>query len=281
MYSRDETVNAVLKFYQEIIRHPYLDDDALILPPPDGWESITIDNPHKKTETVLDLLHHLPYLQAKGMYDRYIIAWETVPICYVGYNFWGKGREEYLALPPHCVYLAHSVDREGTSLILNTDEGTITEYSITGGHITVIYEEFDALPEADKWKVYRTTPVTEFFEGWTQRYQKLVWMLTPSTRSGETMGTLYSRADNTPQEEELLLQERLEPWHPDKTTHEDDQEGHAEQVRHAAAVYNTYLRYGWPHNFRKEQCRSELLELERKYEEDMWQRMREMDPESE
>lgn len=32
MYSRDETVKAITAFYQHLIKHPYLPDNALMIP---------------------------------------------------------------------------------------------------------------------------------------------------------------------------------------------------------------------------------------------------------
>ena len=43
MYSRDETVAAVLGFYKQIIKHPYLDDTVLRIPTRAGRKSIDVD----------------------------------------------------------------------------------------------------------------------------------------------------------------------------------------------------------------------------------------------
>lgn len=64
MYSRDETVAAVLSFYRQIIKLPYLDEAALLIPPANGWDSIDVEahRARGKNGTVIDLLRHLPYL---------------------------------------------------------------------------------------------------------------------------------------------------------------------------------------------------------------------------
>ncbi|KAI1141795.1 hypothetical protein F5Y05DRAFT_273875 [Hypoxylon sp. FL0543] len=274
MYSRDETVNAVLRFYQEVIRHPYLNDDALIVPPPNGRNSINIQG---KNETVLDLLRHLPYLRPESQYERVLIHWETAPVCYAD----NQNNQEIYSLPDHCIYLTHSVDREGTSLILDTNEGTITEYTHTGSHITVSDEEYEALPDAEKWRAHRTSPITELLDSWTRRYEKLVWMLVPDPIGQPATGRFYNRAETDAEELELLREGQLKPWcHRDDTRPPHDggdeseldkeqPEARRRQRKHVADVFNTYIRHGWPDNFDKERCRVELLKLEKmKWAED-------------
>ncbi|KAI1370490.1 hypothetical protein F4677DRAFT_438352 [Hypoxylon crocopeplum] len=283
MYSRDETVDAVLRFYHQVVRHPYLNDNALIVPPPNGWKSIDVQG---KNETVLDLLRFLPYLRSDKPFERLLIHWETIPICY----FDSQVHQEIYILPVHCVYLTRSVDREGTSLILDTNEGTITEFSHTGSHIVVPHDEYEALPEPEKWKAHRTSPVTELLDTWARRYEKLVWMLAPNPIGQPITGRFYSRAESRVEEEELVKQGQLEPWYPqDDTNHHDDNESDLDRGqreargiarKHAADVYNTYLRHGWPDQFDKELCRAELLELGKREDEDERRRLDEVNPDA-
>ncbi|KAI1475888.1 hypothetical protein F4774DRAFT_421169 [Daldinia eschscholtzii] len=270
MYSRDKTVQSILRFYQEVTRHPYLDDDALIIPPANGWSSINVRG---KTESVLELLRHLPYLC-------------PIPICYTD----GQSHDEIYPLPAHCVYLTSSVDREGTSLILDTHSDTITEYCHTGSYITVSGEEYDALPKADKWKTHRTTPITEFMDAWTRRYEKLVWMLVPNPIRQPTTGRFYSRADTSAEEDELLKEEQLKSWrveddtnHPDFENELDNAQDDARNImkKHVTDVYNTYLRHGWPDRFDKYSCRSDLLQREIIKDAEDRRKMEEMNPDAE
>ncbi|KAI0888398.1 uncharacterized protein GGS22DRAFT_96735 [Annulohypoxylon maeteangense] len=272
MYSRDEISSAVLRLYQEVIRHPYMDENALILPPPNGWDTVSIEG---KNETVMDLLRHLPYLRSVNSFRKLLIHWETIPICYSNpenYNF----QEEIYPLPAHCVYLTRSHDREGTSLIIDTNEGTITEYSNSGTEIVLPYEEFEALPEAENWRGFRTTPAVELLDTWRRKYEKLVWTLVPNPIGRPQTGRFYSRADSRFEEEQFLNQERLEPWQlqddvtPDQESEFDriQREARTRAKKHAGDVYNTYLRYGWPDHFDKGRCRAELLEMEKNRDAD-------------
>ncbi|KAI0530328.1 hypothetical protein GGR58DRAFT_493735 [Xylaria digitata] len=219
MFSRDETVSASLRFYQQILRHPYLNEGALIIPPLSGWDNINVQG---KNETVLDTLHHLPYLRSNSQFCRLLVYWETIPICYCD----DTGGQEIYPLPSHCVYLACSVDREGINLILDTIEGTITEFSHVGYHITVPHEDYEALPEAEKWKAHRTSPATELLDSWTRKFAQLVWMLVPNPIGQPATGRCYSRAVSDMEGRELILQERLFPWHPQ----DDPAVGHGDET---------------------------------------------------
>jgi len=211
MYSRDATVTAVLRFYRSIIRHPYLNANNLILPPPDGWPSIALV--HKNT-TVLDLLRHLPYLRPEKQYEELTIQWECIPICYP--DLLDYKREDFEKsyglplLPSHCVYLARAGSYLNTSLILDTDTGNVIEYSVMGNDITTSNEEYEKLPLDERWKVHRATPVEVFFEGWIRRFDGLVWMLIPNPVEQPVSGRFYSRAENRREEEMLLTGEELE-----------------------------------------------------------------------
>ncbi|KAI0016286.1 hypothetical protein F4780DRAFT_783341 [Xylariomycetidae sp. FL0641] len=289
MYSRDETVSAVLGFYQEVTRHPYLESSALILPPTDGWGSIRV--PPGKSGQIHDLLSHLPYLRASRAFQRLLVSWETVPICYAdgGPDSWHSPEENY-RLPAHCINLTQGVGREGMCLILDVDAGTVTEFSHADAPITIPYDEYENLPEEDRWRAHVTTPVVDFFTAWTHRYRRLVWMLTPNPVGQPTTGRFYNRADSRAEEEELARSEQpLLPWHP----RDDDIDGlggtgsalDQAQVearrrarRHAADVYNTYLRHGWLGQFDQSGCRAELLDLERQKDAEERKLMDEANP---
>jgi hypothetical protein len=246
MFSRDETVNAVLRFYKTVIRHPYLNNSTLIVPPVNGWTTINIEG---KNETVLDLLCHLPYLCSENVFEELIIHWESIPVCYLD----NQDRLLSNPLPAHCIYLARAESYLGTSLILDTNEGTITEFYHTGSHITVPYEEYEALPEAEKWKAHRTRPTTELLDNWTQRYEKLVWMLVPNPIRQPVTGRFYSRAVSSAEEELLVQQGQLEPWHvqddsssnDNREESEDDREQHKRKRKRKHVVVGLELRLSY------------------------------------
>ncbi|KAH6703100.1 hypothetical protein DL95DRAFT_396846 [Leptodontidium sp. 2 PMI_412] len=277
MYSQDETVLVILKFYQQVILHPYLPSSALITPPPTGWPTIS-EPTQTKTPTVLSLLRHLPYLHSENNSDRICLQYETIAIDYSSGSRTGGSTsfaEDVYPLPDHCVYLTRSVDREGIALILDTNEGIITHMG-SGSRLQIPYEEYDALPFEEQWKVYEKIPVKEFFEKWTKRYEMLVWMLVPNPIGVPTSGSFITRASLPVEEDALLEKSDWQPW--EYGPLEGESEAHSGQRKHAADVYNTYLNYGWPDRFDKEACRAALLELEMKKDKDERAKMDELFP---
>ena len=126
MYSRDETVAAVSAFYQQIIKHPYLDYSALLVPPASGWDSLAVDGLKNegKSDTVIDLLRHLPYLLGEKPHEDILVYYETLAICYAGAETGScTWMDQNHPLPGHCVYLTCNLDREGYSLIMDTERG--------------------------------------------------------------------------------------------------------------------------------------------------------------
>jgi hypothetical protein len=126
MSSYLEIIDAVLAFYQQVIRHPYLDDAALKIPPTSGWDSIKSADLRNsgKSEAVIELLKHLPYLESMGQYERLLVQYETVPTAWTQRSY--VAMEQVNPLPAHCIYLTEGLDREGYSLILDVEEGAYT-----------------------------------------------------------------------------------------------------------------------------------------------------------
>jgi hypothetical protein len=80
-YNRDEVVASVTEFYTFLTTHLHFYPSELKTPPLAGWEQIS--SPYfprqRKSDTVIDLLHHLPYLpggnrQEKWIYDNTVCA---------------------------------------------------------------------------------------------------------------------------------------------------------------------------------------------------------------
>jgi hypothetical protein len=66
-FDRDATVAAIRDYYHFLTKM-YLDGDRIMEPPPGGWPDITpeIMRPLKKSDAVVDLLRHLPYINDSG-----------------------------------------------------------------------------------------------------------------------------------------------------------------------------------------------------------------------
>lgn len=65
-YNREQIVAAVTDFYQFLTTLPYVEPDDILYPPPEGWPQITKDRLAflNKTNEVIELLRHLPYLDS-------------------------------------------------------------------------------------------------------------------------------------------------------------------------------------------------------------------------
>jgi hypothetical protein len=124
MSSHGDITDALTAFYKQVVKHPHLDDAALETPPISGWETVDSDALRElgKSEEVIELLRHLPYLEADGRYEKLLVQYETVAIAYTQHP--STLMEEVNPLPSNCVYLTEGVDREGYSLILDVEKGT-------------------------------------------------------------------------------------------------------------------------------------------------------------
>lgn len=123
MSSHSDVADALTAFYKQVVRFPHLDDAALRIPPSAGWEIVDSAALWElgKSEAVIELLRHLPYLEAAGRYDKLLVQYETVAIAYTKNP--RTLMEQVNPLPGNCVYVTEGVDREGYSLILDVEKG--------------------------------------------------------------------------------------------------------------------------------------------------------------
>ncbi|KAG9856731.1 hypothetical protein KCU98_g681, partial [Aureobasidium melanogenum] len=166
--------------------------------------------------------------------------------------------EKVYPIPGHCVYLTEGLGREGYRLILDTERGTTSAFSIMDYELS--------MPEMEQWRAPHTLPTTDFFAGWTLRYEKLVWFMSP--RPCLAAGEFHSRVHHWQQEEELCQQELTESI-PDFSdaeaiVDESDRNWKIMNLKYPADVCNTYLRYYWgSKNFDKQACRIALMEMQK------------------
>lgn len=57
-YSREGVIATIRDFYELLIKLPYIEPDALVLPPPEGWSGTNTEamRSREKTEEVVELL---------------------------------------------------------------------------------------------------------------------------------------------------------------------------------------------------------------------------------
>ncbi|ETS85225.1 hypothetical protein PFICI_03250 [Pestalotiopsis fici W106-1] len=177
---------AVRQFYQAATKPPYIDADAILEPPPDGWPGVNAEilRARGRSDHVIELLRHLPYLRQPSQAGRrWMLSPTTLAIDYSSGGVYGEDMEERQPTPPHCIWLTAHAGRDGTDLLLDTETNSITEWSMLEDYLMIPYAEYEDLPKQDKWMAYPTMPAAAFFDLWRRRWAKLVWLPVPSSKS--------------------------------------------------------------------------------------------------
>ncbi|RFU31838.1 hypothetical protein B7463_g4507, partial [Scytalidium lignicola] len=246
-------VEPIVSFYALLATFPYLPASDILIPPSTGWGQSDIANFRKlgKTDFVVEILKHLPYIRTDGNRGWCLGYDDTKPIAYVevqgawdGAGFklaalkgsadqsflWDSGLEPYgQKLDAHVVALTNGW-QYGAWLLLDTEAGTITDFSLLGGIRSSI-----KCPQADLdaglvWKHFPSKPIKDFFEDWKEKYNSLEWMPIQD-KDGRAWGEIFS-------------QKRM------GTASNDPVE-----------IRSIYMDHGWGSaNFRKEECRKALSE---------------------
>ncbi|KAK2005675.1 hypothetical protein LZ32DRAFT_664189 [Colletotrichum eremochloae] len=194
-YSRDNIVDSLASFYQSL---PHVDPSLVRRAPQGGWPEITTESlaaagMRPLPERAVDLIRHLPYIDG----DPVWITPETFPINYrtavALLPATGVYKPKWLHLlshdlrsfdgfPPWLVQLTLSVNRDGDIWLLDTMDGTVTKYIITG---PVYPEPLGRYDEGDprKWRDELcddvTLPLESWLEGILEKYRNLSYLGIP------------------------------------------------------------------------------------------------------
>lgn len=124
-YSPGEVIAAIQDFYELLIKLPYIEPNALVLPPTEGWSGVNAQQlrDRGKTEEVIDLLRHLPYLRAPAPGKRWMIGPDTIVITYCDGEVYDEINDSLQPVPGHCIWLTDYESRDGTSLLFDTHTG--------------------------------------------------------------------------------------------------------------------------------------------------------------
>ncbi|CZT23073.1 uncharacterized protein RCC_08783 [Ramularia collo-cygni] len=259
-------ITAITTFYAEIAKQTHINEFDLKYPPPTGWPTIDVAGllASGKTESVIHILRHIPYFELWWKNAKVLALWDATPIDYTRQR--GPGfMDVTVHLPGHCVHLTEMNSMWGYNLILDVENGTITEYSTVSPNSNPLISE--TLPQPQKWLAHTPQPVLWYFETQTRLYARLIRMIVPKD-CGEWVGKLLSRTESTRITMELLTDDwPLEEWKPDefemmKLVVEGAGWERVEGLWYAANVFNCHLRHGWPDAFDKDACRLELVAME-------------------
>ncbi|KAH8901475.1 hypothetical protein GQ53DRAFT_851228 [Thozetella sp. PMI_491] len=204
-YSRSATIAAVTDYYQFLVKM-YLKDSQVIYPPTEGWPSITHADPSVlatlgKSEEVISLLAHLPYIRSPGNWNydaegypgSLFADWQHLIASLnnaTGSSSTGaslrittEGHDFTRLAPSHVVGLMKG-GRETPVMILDTKLGIVhwdncpEEIENDPPQEVVDYEPDDDVPddEAD-WRYSATAwSIPDFFEVLKEQFCRLHWV---------------------------------------------------------------------------------------------------------
>ncbi|KAF2226559.1 hypothetical protein BDZ85DRAFT_51507 [Elsinoe ampelina] len=217
-YSREETIEAVRGFYR-FLADMYLDPSAIAEPPPEGWPEITTcPEGFDKTEEVMALLKHLPYLKGEPQAGPYTLMadWQWLlstidDAARLRDISWGPELYEK-EVPPHCIGLTEAYANMHTFL-LDTELGIIYwTYMYSAPLDNATKERISHDPEAYapdeevEWRSeFPAFAVTDLFEALKDHFRQLnyvpitsekiydIWTKFPSSRDGmvEMVQSIY------------------------------------------------------------------------------------------
>ncbi|KAK1996886.1 hypothetical protein LX36DRAFT_712073 [Colletotrichum falcatum] len=241
-YSRDGIAESLANFYQSL---PHLDPSRVRRAPPGGWPEITAEwfaAPGRKPllERAVDLIRHLPYIDG----DPVWVTPETFPVNYrtavelsdgtglpkpkwlvsLGVDLEGLAE----GIPPWVVQLTMSVHRDGDIWLLDTMDGTVTKYIITGAvypEPVGYYDEGDPRMWREEFCDDVTFPLESWLERTLQEYRDLSWFGLPRHKDP---GVLWRGSQS---------------W--------------SEEIRELEEIM---LQNGWPADYNGEECRRKLTE---------------------
>jgi hypothetical protein len=139
-YNRDKVISSISNLYKLLIKLPYVDPEALVYSPTDenknGWTGINETELRKrgKTDRIVDLLRHLPYLrQPKSINEannhtagdhKWMISPGTITIAYCDGDVYDEKMDHIQPTPNHCIWLTDLADGDdGTALLLDSHTG--------------------------------------------------------------------------------------------------------------------------------------------------------------
>lgn len=213
-YSRTDTIAAVSDYYK-FLTTMYMDDSQVVYPPTGGWPSIVNADPDVlkllgKSDEVLTLLAHLPYIRCPGNWTSDA---DAAPMCL--FADWPKLIEmltkdptaaEFIRVEtegdlgklevPHVIGLA-SGPYDNPIMVLDTEFGIIHwqecpfEILKEYGESSVPYEWDDNVDEKEaEWREEAAPwAIPDFFEILKDQFKKLDW-IPISPRSVRGPGTL-------------------------------------------------------------------------------------------
>ncbi|CAG8971825.1 hypothetical protein HYALB_00001936 [Hymenoscyphus albidus] len=223
-YSRETTIHAFRDYYRFLI-HMFMNESKIIEPPEGGWPDISpaFKDYTGKSDSVIDLLRHLPYndgkVESNGSPDDRWSDWQDLAKRHIGSLPFGEHRNELISResllakteplgeyrarddPDDQVIPSHAVGmtcggRETWRFVLDTKLGTIHSEGWNGGdhHQRDVNDPFyvphvcgidgDETENELGWREsYAAWPIPDFFRLLKMKYCMLEWIPTTPHQS--------------------------------------------------------------------------------------------------
>jgi len=196
-----------------LVRMAYLDPDTILRPPPEGWsdEQLAVDTLQewKRSDRVVDLLRHLPYL-SKNMGDSKYEVYIVTEACNFLRDYgWLKDahKKDAISLMMPCEEEAPagmiplSQGREATVWMIDTDEGIIWP-------MTPFVVDRSA-PEDQPWRrCAKPREIQQYFDKVYNEIETLVTVPVPLTRGSDAWyNEMVDHRDNNAKLPKRLLKE--------------------------------------------------------------------------
>ncbi|USP81890.1 hypothetical protein yc1106_09164 [Curvularia clavata] len=239
-YSREEAITVIRDYYQFLCTM-YMDESMIQEPPEGGWTSIPDGwTDFDKTEEVLELLRHLPYLNFKvmGAPDCRFMNWHT------GLTNWNGEKLKLFTeilpeegmIPPHIVGLTF-IMRYTPAILLDTELGVIYWHDPPGEIMT----GYGSFGEATSWAEDGLIPEDQV--EW--RESSCFWLF---QHFFEMLKNKFRTLEFVP-----FGRHQVESMWPFIQRNEEKQ-------RLLEAIQEVYRDHGWPDmtRFRKEDCLADI-----------------------
>lgn len=248
-YDRNEVIAIITDFCNFFNTLPVIQPGQLLFPPEGGWPNITRESmaPLGKTEDVVELLKRLPYFDTTSDQTRTrsgkcfsprksccTIKPDTSMYDFQSEPYHAALRRNdlencippFLDLPPWAICLKTGYAKAGDYLILDTSDGTITNYDFPGCSFDLTYPAEDPRHWRDKC-ADSTHTAKQYFDNLAIEWKRLRIIAYPTSHS-DSMAVHYTQFLK---QEEAYKLKRIWHW------------------------------YGWPEpdDFRQDECRQALI----------------------
>ncbi|KAI9154651.1 hypothetical protein HJFPF1_07208 [Paramyrothecium foliicola] len=195
-YDRDLVVKCITRHYELLVEMGSFESSMVQYPPPEGWDDemliVDILRHYERSDKVIDLLRHLPYVKPSGGPDTRYVHLDTRSLSYLrGQNAFstttpghtgcmglmGLMPDDYES-PPSLVSLSCLDGTSGTMWLLDTESGLFYREGEAGererpGYLVTACEDQDQ--EQDQPRILNSRPhdLQKYFDFLHDEYRRL------------------------------------------------------------------------------------------------------------